>query len=198
LFDPATEKVAQRTYVGTYLRGFEYADKALWVGSRGGLLKYPVKPAASIPASDWTPIRLSPEEHNKALASMRITERATLLLMDGDRLKAREALAPKTAGAVTNTQAIHLLLTALSFDPRHGEAKQRREFLEKVSSVEGTVGHFANTELQQIAAADTNGDGDISAEELVARAKPPTNSTRFPGARRFTNTFRPMISTNRP
>jgi hypothetical protein len=287
LLDPQTEKVAQRIYIGPYVGTFEFADKALWIGSRGHLVKRAVRPAASIPANEWLPIRLSPEEQTTALAAMRDTERAAFLLMDGERIKAREVLAPKIAGSVTNTQALHLLLTALSFDPRHGESKQRREFLEKVSSVAGPIGDFAKNEIQRTAieevsdevfakydtnkdrflsddervllandpavaakadqsltlkmrgvleradmnrdgvlslgefmqiryrnpddaapfamrpvmgpgGVDNDRDGKITVEELVAFARSSTAPRSFPPGRRFTNAFRPMISTNRP
>jgi Ca2+-binding EF-hand superfamily protein len=105
-------------------------------------------------------------------------------LMDGEREKARAALAPNIRDSVANTQAIHLLLMALTFDPSFGETAPRATYLEKITNVPGPIGAFAQTELERLrveepnaelfAKYDNNHDGSLTDSERVALAKDPS------------------------
>ncbi|HUS36345.1 MAG TPA: EF-hand domain-containing protein, partial [Verrucomicrobiae bacterium] len=184
LLDPDAEQVAQRVFIGGYPRDFAFADNALWISAGSTLFKRDVKPASSLAASEWTPVPFSPAALDEALAKMRVTERAALLLMDGEREKARAALAPNIRESVANTQAIHLLLMALTFDPSFGETARRAAYLEKITNVPGPIGAFAQTELERLrveepnaelfAKYDNNHDGYLNDSERVALAKDPS------------------------
>jgi hypothetical protein len=197
LVDPETERFAQRINIGPYGASLAFADNALWIASyRSPLFKRSAKAAASIRADEWLPIRYTREQTSAALANLRPTERAALLLVDGEREQARAILAPKVTNSVANTQAIHLLLMALTFDPAHGETKKRAEYLTPLTTLNDDIGAVAKAELARLF------------EQPTAMAKTPTNSMRFgpmyggpatnyPGgplsSRRFTNN----IQTNR-
>jgi Ca2+-binding EF-hand superfamily protein len=184
LLDPDTEKIAQRVYVGPYPRDFAFANNALWIYSGSTLIKRNVRPAAGLAADEWTPIRFSIEDQEKALSQMRVTERAAFLLIDGEREKARAALAPKLTNSTARPQAIHLLLMALTFDPSHRETRQRAEYLERLLDVPGPIGAFAKTELERLrleepsdelfARYDENKDGFLSNAERAALSKDPS------------------------